>query len=438
MKKLLFVLLLAFVLIGCNTTNIDGPVDEQEELEEVFSVLHEVLYLNLNEGIGIPIHYDNIEDDRIQISFSNESIIEYYQDTMSFKVIDYGYTKIFIEVMDSEFKGEIEVYVEANEVKAPVIKPTNNHINVGSKFAFFFENKDKVGAGVENFDYTFNDESFAEIDDNHFITPLKPGELVVTAKLRTNPSITSSFTVMVVEETDESRLIITTEDSVLRIKPGETAQVLVDGKKEDMALNYAFHSYTNDIASISSEGKIIGTKEGVAYFKVTNKSTNKPGYFYIIIDKGVNTQDYMENMVSLAESQEGYRPSVGKYTKYGEWFLPTYAYYDWCAMFVSWNANEVGIPNKIIIRSASVSDIRDDFVRQNRFQLKEEYHPKRGDLIIFLSEGASHIGIVTGSDSERVYTIEGNTSNMVARRSYSLDYGTITGYATPDYTSLNK
>ena len=33
----------------------------------------------------------------------------------------------------------------------------------------------------------------------------------------------------------------------------------------------------------------------------------------------------------------------------------------------------------------------------------------------------------------RVYTIEGNTSDMCAKRSYDLNWHTITGYGVPNY-----
>ena len=54
-------------------------------------------------------------------------------------------------------------------------------------------------------------------------------------------------------------------------------------------------------------------------------------------------------------------------------------------------------------------------------------------MIVFSSAGAGHIGIVVRSDETTVYTIEGNTSNMVAQRQYPLDHETITGYVVPNY-----
>ena len=74
-----------------------------------------------------------------------------------------------------------------------------------------------------------------------------------------------------------------------------------------------------------------------------------------------------------------------------------------------------------------------NFRDKGQFKLKEEYKPQPADLIIFSSAGASHIGIVVYSDDTTVYTIEGNTGNMVAQRAYPLDYEQITGYIKPNY-----
>ena len=44
-----------------------------------------------------------------------------------------------------------------------------------------------------------------------------------------------------------------------------------------------------------------------------------------------------------------------------------------------------------------------------------------------------HIGIVERVEGNVVYTIEGNTSDMCAKRSYLLTSTYIVGYGTPDY-----
>ena len=65
------------------------------------------------------------------------------------------------------------------------------------------------------------------------------------------------------------------------------------------------------------------------------------------------------------------------------------------------------------------------------------YQPKRGDIIFFSSKYAqndsTHVGIVTSLSGNAVSTIEGNTSNKVARRSYSALSKYIIGYGVPEY-----
>ena len=62
-------------------------------------------------------------------------------------------------------------------------------------------------------------------------------------------------------------------------------------------------------------------------------------------------------------------------------------------------------------------------------------NPKKGDQIFF---GTSvndvwHTGIVVDVDKNKVYTVEGNSSDGVASRSYSLKDKTIVGYGRPAY-----
>ena len=61
--------------------------------------------------------------------------------------------------------------------------------------------------------------------------------------------------------------------------------------------------------------------------------------------------------------------------------------------------------------------------------------PKVGAQIFFGKSESSlyHTGIVESFDNNRVYTIEGNTSNCVARRSYTLGVYPVFGYGYPDF-----
>lgn len=103
----------------------------------------------------------------------------------------------------------------------------------------------------------------------------------------------------------------------------------------------------------------------------------------------------------------------------------------WCACFVSWCANECGyIDSGIFPKSGSVASYK-NFYQSRGLYHEGDYEPKPGDLIIF--EGNAHIGIVQYVEGGRVITIEGNASNAVHTRSYSLGNGRISGYCTPEY-----
>lgn len=149
-----------------------------------------------------------------------------------------------------------------------------------------------------------------------------------------------------------------------------------------------------------------------------------------------NTGDQASDIVSIAETQVGYGEGYDGYTKYGDWYgLP---YSDWCAMFVSWCANQAGVDTSTFPSFALCSAGADWFISQGEFQYSGSYAPKAGDLIFYSSYGdIYHVGLVTGSDDYNVYSIEGNYNEAVYNVSYPLSYGDILGYATPAYSTAD-
>lgn len=74
------------------------------------------------------------------------------------------------------------------------------------------------------------------------------------------------------------------------------------------------------------------------------------------------------------------------------------------------------------------------FYRDNNAWIKRGGTPLPGDQIFFGPEGDEyHTGIVVKVTSSTVYTVEGNSSEMVAARNYSRSYSEITGYGRPKY-----
>ena len=62
---------------------------------------------------------------------------------------------------------------------------------------------------------------------------------------------------------------------------------------------------------------------------------------------------------------------------------------------------------------------------------KDVYTPKPGDIIMLFDVG--HTGIVIYADETYVYTVEGNSSNMVAVRRYELTSTKISAYISLNY-----
>ncbi len=140
------------------------------------------------------------------------------------------------------------------------------------------------------------------------------------------------------------------------------------------------------------------------------------------------------DIVSVAAKEIGYRETGNNMTKYGAWYGTNGA--AWCHMFVSWCAAKAGIPASVVPKTSSTSEGMAWFKSRGIFKYKGKYTPKRGDLVYFKT-GRSHVGIVEKVTGSTLHTIEGNTSDRVARRTYPLSEKTITGYGVPKYTGIN-
>jgi hypothetical protein len=110
---------------------------------------------------------------------------------------------------------------------------------------------------------------------------------------------------------------------------------------------------------------------------------------------------------------------------------------EWCACFVSWCANEAGyIDAGVMPRFAGCQSQGVPGFKERGLWQESGYIPVSGDIIFFDWDGdgvSDHVGIIERADGATVYTIEGNTSDSVARRSYALNSVKIIGYGVPIY-----
>ena len=117
----------------------------------------------------------------------------------------------------------------------------------------------------------------------------------------------------------------------------------------------------------------------------------------------------------------------------------------WCADYVSWCAKNAGQSKAIPWRSA-VSDLRTAIKNAGGKEYSKatvingKYTPVRGDIIIFKSNGASHVGIVDYTKNGRIYYIDGNNTtygngnnSCVHYSNCSVSYSKFTCVLRPNY-----
>lgn len=138
-----------------------------------------------------------------------------------------------------------------------------------------------------------------------------------------------------------------------------------------------------------------------------------------------------ESIVDLAKSQKG---QVGG-RPYWSWYGFNHRV-EWCAIFVSWCANQDGVLNSKIPKFALCSDGAKWFVDHKQWAKRGATTPVAGDIIFFswnANSTINHVGIVIGSDNTNVYTIEGNSRDKCRVKSYPLNSPVIYGYGLPNY-----
>ena len=108
---------------------------------------------------------------------------------------------------------------------------------------------------------------------------------------------------------------------------------------------------------------------------------------------------------------------------------------DWCAIFVSWCANECGYLEKDLFpKFQGVGTGLQWFKDRGQFRDPDMYEPMPGDIIFidWADDGfdglGDHVGIVEKVDNSIVWTVEGNRTDSVSQGVYGLQSDVIIGY----------
>ena len=153
-------------------------------------------------------------------------------------------------------------------------------------------------------------------------------------------------------------------------------------------------------------------------------------------------QQAKSSVVTTANGQVGYREGENNYNKYAAEIDPLGVTYGkkqncpWCGMFVLWVFYKCfGILNALLMLCSPTptaiplcSSAAQYFKSAGRWTTQ----PSVGAVVFFYSAGAiNHTGIVTAVNDKVITTVEGNSSDMVSRRMYTIGSAHIAGYGVP-------
>lgn len=172
-----------------------------------------------------------------------------------------------------------------------------------------------------------------------------------------------------------------------------------------------------------------------------------------VIDIALNEVGYVEKATNSNLDSKTGNAGSGNYTKYARDLDKINFYngskngYAWCDVFVDWCFVEVFGKKRALeltcqpekSTGAGCGFSMNFYRAHNQFYSK----PQAGDQIFF-TDGTSiyHTGLVYKVDGSKVYTVEGNTSNVnyvdgnggkVCKKSYPLGVSCIAGYGRPKY-----
>lgn len=161
---------------------------------------------------------------------------------------------------------------------------------------------------------------------------------------------------------------------------------------------------------------------------------------------GMTTEQVIKKVLDLARSEIGYHESGENVTKYASdldrtnWYNGPKNGFAWCDVFVDWLFWKCfGDPlgRNMICQPTGSAGAGCLYSAQYYKGAGRWYttNPQPGDQIFFTySPGEySHTGIVESVSAGTVTTIEGNTSDSVARRQYTLGSSQIAGYGRPKW-----
>ena len=178
----------------------------------------------------------------------------------------------------------------------------------------------------------------------------------------------------------------------------------------------------------------------------------------------VTKNEAIEKVLNLARDEIGYKEKItnsqlddktanaggGNFTKYGRDLDNVTDFYNgkkngfaWCDQFVDWlfyKSFGAATAMKMLYQPTRSAGAGCLYSAQYYKAAGAWYTtPQPGDQIFFYSSGSiNHTGIVEQVNATQVITIEGNTADQVARRTYALANSLIAGYGRPNWAAASS
>ena len=153
-------------------------------------------------------------------------------------------------------------------------------------------------------------------------------------------------------------------------------------------------------------------------------------------------QEAKNRLIAWAEAQIGTREGAANWNKYAKGMEKLYGWdvqnQPWCDVFV-----DAGFVECFGLELGMAMTYQFPGCAGAACRYSAQYYknagrwfpsPEPGDQIfLYVDGGINHTGIVTAVGGGRVTVVEGNSSDMVARRVYALQALNIAGYGRPDW-----
>ena len=152
-------------------------------------------------------------------------------------------------------------------------------------------------------------------------------------------------------------------------------------------------------------------------------------------------------LISVALGEVGYAEGADNWNKYAEGMDPYYGWHvqnqPYCDIFVDWcfvKAFGAELAARLTCQPqgkfSALCSQSAQYYRDNGAWFQT---PELGDQIFFnVSGGINHTGIVTAVSGGVVYTVEGNSSDMVRRCAYGVGSAYIAGYGRPRWAAVEN